>query len=322
MADDKKISIFDYYEKKKTDWWDGVVDEESAKEQHRKNIEKIRQVLQWRTDKDRPLSILVLHGSGRHPVMSCAHEMSNSQLLLSRGLSLARKEFSGEVEVDEFILRELFLEPCNNCVSTTSALCNFPCSCFPGDDISTRIYPAIIKADVILLSTGVNQSMISSRLKIVIDRLIAVDGGYFIEELPMKDSIWRAKMIQHSLDEPVYDQRMFGKVASYFVTSKDLKNTKETGVPTDKKWYKGYDELVIGSLYSNGIDYGWFHADPFYVIAGADPDVEYGYDKSEYNNEQLHEESKEVVLAALHLAERHRNEPPIFDGKGGRINRT
>ena len=322
MADGKKLPIFDYYEKKRTEWWDGPVDFESAQEQHRKNIEKIRQVLQWRTRQDRPLSILVAHGSGRHPVTSCAHEMSNSQMLLNRGVDLARKEFPDEIEVDEFVLRELFLEPCNNCVSTTSALCNFPCSCFPGDDMSTRIYPAMIKADVILLSTGVNQSMVSSRLKIFLDRLIAVDGGYFIEELPKKDSIWRAKMIQHSLDAPVYDQRMFGKVAAYFVTSKDLKNTHQTGIPTDDKWYKGYDELVIGSLYSNGVDYGWFHADPFYVIAAADPDVEYGYDKNEYDNKQLHEQSKDVVLAALRLAAEHRNDPPNFDGKGGRINRT
>ena len=80
--------------------------------------------------------------------------------------------------------------------------------------------------------------------------------------------------------------------------------------------------MVIGSLYSQGVDYGWFHADPFHIIAGADPDVEYGYDKDEYDNEQLHEQSKDVVLAALRLAANHRNDPPNFDGKGGRINRT
>ena len=139
MADGKKLPIFDYYEKKRTEWWDGPVDFESAQEQYRKNIEKIRQVLQWRNRRDRPLSILVAHGSGRHPVTSCAHETSNSQMLLNRGLDLAREEFPGEVEVDEFILRELMLEPCNNCASTTSALCNFPCSCFPARPLTIRI---------------------------------------------------------------------------------------------------------------------------------------------------------------------------------------
>lgn len=322
MADTKKLSIVDFYNQKRQEWWEGA-DENSAKKQHRLNIARIRRALKYRQDPNRPLSILVIHGSGRHPVVSCAHEKSNSQMLLDIGLKMALTEFSVETTVDTFLLRQLMLEPCNNCVSTCSALCNWSCSCFPGDDMSTKLYPALVKADVILLSTGVNQSMVSSRLKIFLDRLVSMDGGYFIEDLPKKDSVWRAKMIQHSLDYPVYDQRMFGKVAAYFVTSKDLYNTYDAGVPQSPEFKDlTYKDLVIGSLHSQGVDYGWYHANPFYVISGANPDIEYSFDKETHDDDIPKERARQVVLAALNLAIEFRSNPPVFNGEGGRVNRT
>jgi len=150
----KKILIKDFYKYRRKDWYDHEnIDMESAKQQHRDNLKAIEAALEWRKQKERPLTVAVFHGSGRHPTESCAHEMSNSQMLLERGLEMALEEWEGEVWVDRHILREYVLEECNSCLSTCSALCNFSCTCFPGDDISTRIYPAVIGADVLLWST-------------------------------------------------------------------------------------------------------------------------------------------------------------------------
>lgn len=318
------MKLKDFYNQKRKDWYlHDDVDMESAKEQFGRNIEALKHAEEWREQEGRPITICVMHGSGRHPTVSCANEMSSSEMLLERGLELAKAELDEEPIVWTYKLREMMLEPCNGCVSTASSLCNFPCSCFPGDDISTKIYPAVMAADILLLSTPVNQSMISTRLKTVIDRLVAIDGGYFIEKLPVKNQEWRDKMIQLSQEQPVYDQRMFGRIAGYFVTSKDVANTHQESAPYVPEFkHLGYKEFVVGALAHQGTEYGWFHGDPFYVVAAADPDVEYSLDKDHYDQlNSSHEEAKDVVLAAIELARKFRDEPPKFTS-AGRVNRT
>lgn len=309
----------DFYRDLREKQWMGLVEWESAKEQHKLNLKTLEAVQKWRENPNRALSVLMVHGSGRHPEVSCAKEMSNSQLLLERGFELAKAEFDKhDVEENRLILREMVIEPCNNCVSTCSALCNFSCTCFPLDDMTVQAYPMMMWADVVLISTGVNQSMVSSRTKMFLDRLISLDGGYYMEELPIKDANFRDKMIKLSQEQPVYDQRLFGRVGGYIITSKDQDNKLEDGLDHTKYTY---EDLVCGSLKSNFSDYGIFHADPYCYVAPADPHVEYSYDKVEYNKEEHAEKAKEVALAALELAWKFRQNPPKFKG-GARVNRT
>lgn len=318
-------TLKEFYEDRHRDWYspDSKVDFESAKEQHKQNIQALKHAESWRKQEGRPITITVLHGSGRHAALSCANEASTTTMLCERGIELALQELKDQPTIWRYNLRELALEPCNACYSTTSALCNFSCSCFPGDDISTQLYPVIMASDVLLMSTPVNQSTISSRLKIVLDRLISLDGGYFTEELPVKDDVWRSKMIDLSLKEPRYDQRMFGKVAAYFITSKDAENKQESSTPYPVEFRRlTYADLTVGVLANQGAEYGWFHANPFYVLAAADPDVEMSFDKDHHDkNEKAHQEAKNVVLASIALAEKFRKEPPKFE-HGGRVNRT
>lgn len=315
----KYKNIRDYYRDLREKGWMGFSTWESAKKQHKLNLQTLKAVEEWRKNPQRPISVLMVHGSGRHPEVSCAKEMSNSQLILERGYDLAKAEFNKhDVDENRLILREMYIEPCNNCVSTCSALCNFSCTCFVGDDMTVKAYPMILWADVILISTGVNQSMVSSRTKMFLDRLISLDGGYYMEELPVKDAAFRDKMIKLSQDKPVYDQRLFGRVAGYIITSKDHDNKLEDGIDHGKF---SYEDLVAGSLKHNFADYGIFHADPYYHIAAADPNVEYSYDKVEYNKQEHADKAKEVILAALELSYKFRVNPPKFKG-GARINRT
>jgi multimeric flavodoxin WrbA len=325
MPKNKKATLDQVYQIKRTEWFNFKnLDFESAKQQHRDNVKGLQSIEEWRSQENRPIAVLCIHGSGRDVKHSCAHEKSSSQMLLKKGLSCALEEWEGTpVDIEHFDLRRLFLEPCNGCVSTASALCNFPCTCFPGDDITKQIYPAVMLADVIFWSTPVNQSMVSTRTKTVLDRLISLDGGYFIEELPVKDDDFRDKMIHLSHMKPVYDQRMFGKVAAYFVTSKDANNPHDESAPYPKPFDNlTYADLVVGGIAHQGAEFGWFHADPYYVIAAADPDVEYSYDKDHYDKDSATlEKAKEVVLASLKKAEEFRKEPPKFTSPG-RINRT
>lgn len=315
-----KPTLREIYDQKRKGWW-LQVDFEGARKQHGLNLKTLEAVMKWRENEGRPISLLLVHGSGRHPEMSCAKEGSNSQFLLERGVELAKEEFEGDLDINRLVLRELYIEPCNNCVSTCSALCGFSCDCWPGDDLSVRGYAMMLWADVVLFSTGINQSMVSTRLKAFLDRLISLDGGYYRrpEDLEPKNAQFREKMIRLSHDSPVYDARLHGRVAGYVVSTKDHHNTHEEVMDTGKYTY---EELVTNSLKSSMGDYGFFHPEKWYVVAGADPDVDYSLDKDYYDKHtEYHEEVRDMVLSSLNLAKELRVKPKKFEG-GARINRT
>jgi multimeric flavodoxin WrbA len=56
-----------------------------------------------------------------------------------------------------------------------------------------ELYPLVLKCDVMLCSTGVNQSAMSTRLKTFLDRLISLDGGFFVgpNQYESKGEDWR-----------------------------------------------------------------------------------------------------------------------------------
>lgn len=100
-----------------------------------------------------------------------------------------------------------------------------------------ELYPLVLKCDVMLCSTGVNQSAMSTRLKTFLDRLISLDGGFFVgaDQYEQKGPEWRDKCIAlaarlSSTGQLHYDARMWGRVAAYFITSKDEKNSVRTVV--------------------------------------------------------------------------------------------
>lgn len=308
----------EYYDILRKGWYDSVPFRAGAK-QHKLNLKELKAVQKWRENPDRAISVLLVHGSGRTEA-GCAKEFSNSRMLLEAGFKLAKTEFEGEVEVNQLALAEMVIEDCNCCVSTCSALCNFSCSCFPMDDMTTKAYPAILRADVLLVSSGVNQSTLNSRLWKFFQRMISLDGGYYIKDLPMKDEAFKQRMIKVSQDKPVYDQRLFGRVAGYIITSKDWENKHDDGIP-EKPEFVNYLQGTAGAAGHNLQDYGYFHAEPWYYMASANADVEYSFDKVGYDQEKHLDGVKKVVLASLELAKKFREKPPKFKG-GGRIGRT
>jgi multimeric flavodoxin WrbA len=75
------------------------------------------------------------------------------------------------------------IHPCKACVSTSMALCHWPCSCYPNyalgqvHDWMNEIYPLWVAAHGILLVTPVNWYQAPGPLKAMIDRLVCADGG-------------------------------------------------------------------------------------------------------------------------------------------------
>jgi len=94
----------------------------------------------------------------------------------------------------------------------------------------------------------------STRLKTFLDRLISLDGGFFVgaDQYEQKGPEWRDKCIAlaarlSNTGQLHYDARMWGRVAAYFITSKDEKNSVRT-VVRNFKTPLSYIELVAQSL--------------------------------------------------------------------------
>jgi multimeric flavodoxin WrbA len=146
--------------------------------------------------------ILLVNGSSRTE-HTCPGEMSKSWRLveLAKEIFDARGGFDVEI-LDLSRTTSEFgktIHPCKSCVSTSMALCHWPCSCYPNhslgqvQDWMNEIYPMWVAAHGIMLVTPVNWYQAPGPLKAMIDRLVCADGGTPIqprrtEKTPRKQS--------------------------------------------------------------------------------------------------------------------------------------
>lgn len=327
----KKLSIEDYNIISNSGWGE-VVGTEDAIEAHEKNIEAWKKASEEYNEKDRPLRVLAIHGSGRsgpNAPGACGYARSISTELLKKSLEVT-KEMDIDIEVEEVYLTDLNINACWNCVAITSGQCGAPCDCHPTDDMH-QLYPKILRSDVILLSTGVNQSMPSSRIKLMVDRMISLDGGFLHTEEDTKvisegkgDKFTSMMMALAAEGKIAYDQRLYGRVGAYFIASKDENNPHKTvnhlEEPDGIDKY-GYVRLVGYTLKDNFESYGFFHDPKYIASAVADPDIDYMYDMETFrDNDKSHKEGKEVVKRAILLAKKLKDDLPEF--YPDRINRT
>ncbi len=293
-----------------------MLDDGEQQRAHRQNVNAIVKARGEYLRKNRKLRVVCLHGSGRDTEYSCGREQSNSMQLLKTGL----KPFEKNLDIEHFILRRMDLAPCNGCVSTASTWCHFPCTCWPLDDVTRELYPAIVRSDCILCSTPVYMGGIGSLLSRVIERLISFEGMFYAE-LPDKgdDETLKREVARERAGDFAYTPRLAGKVCAYFITSKDL----GTDLGTDPRGMEhlDYDQLVVGRLKRAFHDFHCVHAEPAAVVAGANPHRPYQYDKAEFSRRvQVHRKAEQVVEAALAKAReiRRRGYRPSRD----RVNRT
>jgi len=319
----RKLSTKDWKEIAHGEWYWYVSPEEGLKA-HAQNIKACERAIDGYNKKDRPLRVLVVHGSGRNTDESCAHERSNSAMFLEKGLEAI--EGDENIEVEAVHLRHYNISYCNGCYSSSSAHCHFPCTCHPLDPMQD-LYPKILAADVLLISTGVNQSAMSSRLKAFCDRMISCDGGFYMDVKQFKDKFGgmknsdtrEAAIAIEKTKKFNYEQRLHGRVCAYFISSKDQNNTFSS-VSGDERPLN-YAEITAQSLKDGMEDYGMFHAKKWYAKAASNPNVGMYLDKETLSkNTKAHKEAKEVVKQAINLARKLRKKKPkpVTD----RINRT
>lgn len=173
----------------------------------------------------RPSRVLLVNASSRSE-HTCPGEMSKSWRLveIARGVVEAAK-----VEVEVLDLSRLTSEygreihPCKACFSTASALCHWPCSCYPNyslgqsHDWMNEIYPMWVAADGVMIVTPINWYQVSSPLKLMMDWLVCADGGNADPTLTHGKDAAKAKVVE--LKGWDYTQHLSGPFFSVVVHS-------------------------------------------------------------------------------------------------------
>jgi multimeric flavodoxin WrbA len=203
--------------------WYEKVSLQDANTVHMENVEGITEMLERRKDKKRPIHIVGIAGSNRHP-NNPSHETSNSWLMIRKAME--HLSHMDDVTTHAFNLPSMEIEHCNGCRSSTSSLCRFPCDCWPYDDMQD-VYAQLTLADGILFGTPVASLQVGSRLKALIDRLISMDGGRFAPMYNVDGATWKNPESKNA-EQRVgmrgdfrYVQRLAGKVCAAFATGKD-----------------------------------------------------------------------------------------------------
>jgi len=132
-----------------------------------------------------PARILLICGSPRSD-QTCPGEMSKTFRLVEMARDVI---VAADCECDLLDLSHLtsaygrVIHPCKGCVSTSMALCHWPCSCYPNhalgqvNDWMNEIYPRWVAAHGVMIVTPVHWNQAPSVLKLMIDRLVCADGG-------------------------------------------------------------------------------------------------------------------------------------------------
>jgi multimeric flavodoxin WrbA len=177
----------------------------------------IQEAARDHADAARATRVLVVCAASRND-KTCPGEMSKTFRLVQ----LARRTLEAEgCEVDVLDMSLLVSEPnkviypCKACVSTSMALCHWPCSCYPNhslgqaNDWMNQIYPRWVAAHAVLIVTPVYWYQAPSGLKLMMDRLVCADGGNPDPTTTQGKDVAKAKQLE--LDGWPYPRHLAGR---------------------------------------------------------------------------------------------------------------
>jgi hypothetical protein len=172
---------------------------------------------------ERPFRVLIISGSDRREY-NCPGVDSKSRMLMLRMAG----RLPGEWEIDYEDLGNVFgrarIQSCNACVSTSMALCVWPCNCYQKDDShepdlmwDLDMYARLDLADAWAIIGPVNWYAPSSNLKLMFDRLVCMNGGNPREDLIEHKNAELAMKLEHSAEwEKLSLNHLEGRTAAFF----------------------------------------------------------------------------------------------------------
>ncbi len=171
----------------------------------------------------RPFRVLILSGSDRRQY-NCPGVDSKSRALMLRMADRLPPEWEIDYEDLGNVFGRARIQSCNACVSTSMALCVWPCNCYekgnkdePDLMWDLDLYARLDLADAWAILGPVNWYAPTSNLKLMFDRLVCMNGGNPREELIDHKNPEKAVRLERSPEwEEMSVNHLEGRTAGFF----------------------------------------------------------------------------------------------------------
>lgn len=172
---------------------------------------------------ERPFRVLILSGSDRRQY-NCPGVDSKSRSLMLRLAERLPQEWEIDYEDLGNVYGRARIQSCNACVSTSMALCVWPCNCYekgnkdePDLMWDLDLYARLDLADAWAVLGPVNWYAPTSNLKLMFDRLVCMNGGNPREELIDHKDPEKAMHLEHAPEwEELSVNHLEGRTAGFF----------------------------------------------------------------------------------------------------------
>jgi len=171
----------------------------------------------------RPFRVLIIAGSGRRQY-NCPGVDSKARSLMLRVADRLPQEWEIDYEDLGNVYGRARIQSCNACVSTSMALCVWPCNCYEKNSKKEPdllwdldIYSRLDLADAWAIVGPVNWYASTSNLKLLFDRLVCMNGGNPQEELIDHKNPELAMKLEHEERWKALSQNhLEGRTAGFF----------------------------------------------------------------------------------------------------------
>jgi hypothetical protein len=197
----------------------------------------------------RPLRVLLIAGSQRR-LHSCPGLDSKARALMQRMAALMPAGWQVDTEDIGNEHGKPKIQSCNACVSSSMALCVWPCNCYgpesenqPDLMWNLDLYGRLARADAWAIIGPVNWYGPSSNIKLMFDRLVCMNGGNPRPDLIDKKNTLKAQALERS---PLWDEisknHLSGRTAAFFCYGDDGANEEDgNGMPKDLEHPEWFD---------------------------------------------------------------------------------
>jgi hypothetical protein len=187
----------------------------------------------------RPLRILLIAGSQRR-LHSCPGLDSKARALMHRMAAMLPAGWQIDTEDIGNEHGKPKIQSCNACVSSSMALCVWPCNCYgPGSgnqpDLmwDLDLYGRLARADAWAIIGPVNWYAPSTNIKAMFDRLVCMNGGNPRPDLIDKKDTLKAQALERSpLWQQISKNHLSGRTAAFFCYGDDGADEEDgSGMP-------------------------------------------------------------------------------------------
>lgn len=200
----------------------------------------------------RPFKILIIAGSARKQY-NCPGIDGKARMLMLKMADMLPKVWEVDYEDLSNAYGRAHIQSCNACVSTSMALCVWPCNCYKKNSHAEAdfmwnadLYARVDMADAWAIIGPVNWYAPTSNLKIMFDRMVFMNGGNPHEKLIAHKDPDKAMALEHTeLWKELSINHLEGRTAGFFCYGDqggDEMDENNPKILQHKKYFDGRSE--------------------------------------------------------------------------------